>query len=113
MLGENNAIFYEGPYVKADGRISKQIVIARASTKSRTVVTKIAKILSKYSTRANTVVTGKIPSRNFYVRTESGRVVKLPKALKRVDEWRKGLPRNSSKSSRRTSRKRKTSRSSR
>lgn len=113
MLGGNNAIFYEGPYIKADGKVSKQIVIARASTKSRTVVTKIAKILSKYGARAKTVVTGEIPSRNFYVRIESGRAVKLPKALRRAIEWRKGLPRNSGKSSRKTSMKRKTSRASR
>lgn len=106
MLGGTNALFYEGPYIKADGNISKQIVIARASTRSRTAVTKIAKTLSKDGKRKDKVVTGTIPEIGFYVRAQSGRVVKLPKAVKRAREHHRVLLRKTSRSagSRKTSR---------
>ena len=91
------AIFFEGPYIKADGNISKQLVIGRASTTSRTAVTKIAKLLSKDSKRKKVVITGEIPEKGFYVRTQNGRVVKVPKVLKRALAQHKRMLRKTSK----------------
>lgn len=104
------AIFFEGPYIKADGNLSKQLVIGRAATNSRTAVTKIARLLSKDGTRKKKVVTGEIPEKGFYVRTQGGRVVKLPKVLKRAIAQHKRLLRKTSKAAARVMDKPKTSR---
>jgi len=94
------AIFYEGPYIKADGLPSKQIVIGRVGTMSRTITTKIAKLLSRDGQRKKKVVTGSIPERGFTVRTQSGRVVKTPKIIKRAEAFHRKLVAKARKTSR-------------
>jgi hypothetical protein len=74
------AIFYEGPYIKADGTPSKQMVIGRLHTTSRTLTTIIAKALSREG-RSGIVVTAHVPEKRFRVRASKGRVVKIPAIL--------------------------------
>lgn len=94
------ATFYVGPYVKPGGGLSKQIVVGRVATSSKDVVIKIAKLLSKDGGHPKTVVTGEIPEKNFYVRTQDGRVVKLPRLVRKVVVERRRELRKAAKTSR-------------
>jgi len=76
------AILFEGPYIKADGHISKQVIIGRLRTTSRTIVTIVAKALSREG--RGIVVTAEVPEKNFHVRAFKGRVVAMPAILQRI-----------------------------
>lgn len=96
----DSAVFYNGPYVKPGGGLSKQVVIGRLNTSSRDLVTKVAKLLSKDGGHPGTVVTAEIVGRNFHVRTKDGRQVQVPAVLKRAMAARKREIRKLAKTSR-------------